>query len=144
MRPANRFALAAGIGLAASAVAAAWWSYGRTPVPAAPSADQVQVDPLPGPSAGDPGPEKVDQMLDRIEAAETEKLGPVEAKRRRAPREKRLDLRLHGEHHECGPPGETCWSGWPGWGSRPWPEPKPPALRSRCRCGQVRSPSRSP
>lgn len=46
------------------------------------------------PSVGVPPPEKVKQMLDEVEAAEAEKFGPEEAKRRRAQREELLPQRL--------------------------------------------------
>src|SRR4051812_40743066 len=97
MRPAYRFSLAAAVVLAALAAAGAWWS--RHPAPVAPVGSgpaQVTLDPLP-PSAGDPGPEKTKEILDKLEAAEADKVGPAEARRRRAERERMLDLRLHGE-----------------------------------------------
>jgi hypothetical protein len=46
------------------------------------------------PSVGAPPPEKVKQMLDEVEAAEAQKFGPEEAKRRRERREELLPQRL--------------------------------------------------
>lgn len=100
MRPANQFALAAGVALALAGVAAAWWVYRPSPVAPTSGEEQVQVDPLPGVTVGDPGPAKLDEMLDRVEAAEAEKFGPAEAHRRRTQREQMLELRLHGEKDE--------------------------------------------
>ncbi len=96
VRPAYAVTLVAGLLLAALA---GWAVFGgidprspKSPV-ASPTAG-MEVEKVDAAEVGNPSPEKIAEMLDKVEKAEAEKLGEAEAHRRRLQREQILEQRL--------------------------------------------------
>ncbi len=105
LRPAYRYALAAGVATLVAVVAALRVSVTEGVDPTAPPVEAREghvrkpvrpegLEPLEAPVVGDPGPESRTQLLDDIEVFETERFGAAEAARRRQAREQMLDDRM--------------------------------------------------
>lgn len=97
VRPAYAVTLVAGLLLAALGAWAVWGGVdARSPQsPIASPTAGMEVEPVDVPVAGNPPPEKIAEMLDKVEAAEATKLGEAEAHRRRLQRERILEERLN-------------------------------------------------
>ena len=106
MRPAYRYALAAGVATLVAMLLGLWISIPESVDPIEPTEivakeDRVRLpvrperlEPLQAPVVGDPGKEARADLLDEIELMEAETLGASEAARRRRAREQLLDGRL--------------------------------------------------